>query len=308
MNSPLPRPVSLRILALTTVISLLMGCATMRYGGAPEPSFNLKTDIEELKQYGLSTSIKAYYDKKPNQTEQDRNYFVIGRLTLINLRYLEFVRNLTCDQQLLDSAVGMALLGLNLAGTAVPYAQTKTILAAISAGIAGSKDVIDKNYYFEKTIPALVAQMNAERQKALTPLLQGMQLSLKDYPFENAVVDVDNYYNAGTFTGAIQSIQADAGEKEQKQKVVNRRLTMPTLEEKAANIVLKAYFTKKYVEYHRNQVTEIDQLRKALETLDVAGIPTDKKIIDCLHELWQLRKKSDVEIVKALKEAGCQLK
>lgn len=223
MDSPVPRAVALRVLALTTVLGLLMGCATMRYGGAPEPSFDLKEDLRQLSQhFGPETSITGYYSS--NRTPDDRNKFIIGRLTLINLRYLEFIRNLTSDRQLLESAVGMAVLGLNLAGTAVPLAQTKTILSAISAGITGSKGVIDKNYYFEKTIPALVAQMNAERQKALTPILQGIQASLKDYPFENAVVDLDNYYNAGTFTGAVQSIQADAAKKEDKAITDNKKV------------------------------------------------------------------------------------
>jgi hypothetical protein len=278
----------------------------MRYGGAPEPSFNLRTDIEELKEFGPSTSIKEYY-KNVNHTEQERNKFIIGRLTLINLRYLEFVRKLTRDRQLLDSAVGMALLGLNLSSTAVPFAQTKTILSAIAAGLTGSKEVIDKNYYFEKTIPALVAQMNAERQKALTPLLQGMRASLKEYPFENAVVDLDNYYNAGTFTGAVQTIQADAAAKEQKQNVINRKLSMPTPEEKAARPVLKAFFAKKFQESAKDKVTETDKLQKALKTLGVADadIPAGKEVVNRLHEKWQ--EKSDVEILNALKAADVSL-
>jgi hypothetical protein len=213
----------IKVIVIVAAASMLAGCASLRYGGAPEPSFNLKADINELNQhFGLSASITGYYK---NPSKEARNQFIIGRLTLINLRYLEFVRNLTKDRQLLDSAVGMALLGLNLAGTAVPAAQTKTVLFAISAGLIGSKEVIDKNFYFEKTIGALVAQMNAERQKALNPLLQGMKLSLDDYPFEYAVVDLDAYYNAGTFTGAVQAIQADAATKEkdaikQNQKVI----------------------------------------------------------------------------------------
>ena len=68
---------------------------------------------------------------------------------------------MTAERQLLDSAAGMLELGLNLAGTAVAAAGTKTILSAIAAGVTGSKEIVDKNYFFEKTIPALVGQMNA---------------------------------------------------------------------------------------------------------------------------------------------------
>lgn len=35
-------PCEIKIIILATVVSLLAGCATMRYAGAPEPTSNLK--------------------------------------------------------------------------------------------------------------------------------------------------------------------------------------------------------------------------------------------------------------------------
>jgi hypothetical protein len=297
-----------RVIVVGAAISLLAGCATMRYGGAPEPSSNLNTDIDELNQhFGLSTSITGYYSKK---TKDARDEFIVGRLTLMNLRYLKFIRNLTSERQLLDSATAITAMGLGLAGSMVPLALTTKILAAVSAGVAGTKEVIDKNYYFEKTIPALVAQMNAERQKALTPILEGMQKDIDQYRLEQAVVDLNNYYIAGTFAGAIQSIQADAGKKEEESKDENKRirkLDKPTPEEKAARTILKAFFAKKDQEYAKDNVTEMDKLQKALKNLGVADtdIPTDKKIIKTLRDQWQ--HKSDVEILNALKAANVSL-
>ncbi|MCX5890946.1 MAG: hypothetical protein NTY36_16085 [Deltaproteobacteria bacterium] len=305
MKGRLPRSVVITGMVLATAISLLAGCATMRYAGAPEPSFNINDDIKELSLcFEGSTSITKFYG---NPSEQARDEFIVGRLTLMNLRYLKFIRNLTSERQLLDSATAITAMGLGLAGSMVPLAQTTKILASVSAGVAGTKEVIDKNYYFEKTIPALVAQMNAERQKALTPILEGMQKDIKQYPLGKAVVDLNNYYIAGTFAGAIQSIQVDAGKKEEEQKVVNRRLTMPTPEQKAAHTILKAYFAKKYLEYHKDQVKEIDKLKKALKNLGKADadIPPDKEIIKYLHGLWDAT--NDVEILNALKAASVSI-
>lgn len=298
-------PCEIKIIILATVVSLLAGCTTMRYAGAPEPTSNLNTDIDELsRHFEGSNSITNYYK---NESKTARDEFIVGRLTLMNLRYLKFIRNLTSERQLLDSATAITAMGLGLAGSMVPLAQTTRILAAVSAGVAGTKEVIDKNYYFEKTVPALVAQMNAERQKALTPILEGMQKDIKQYPLGKAVVDLNNYYIAGTFAGAIQSIQADAGKKEEESKAENKRirkLDKPTSEEEAARTILKAFFAKKYQEYDKDNVTEMDKLQKALKNLGVAdaAIPTDKKIIDTLHDQWQ--QKSDVEILNALKAAS----
>jgi hypothetical protein len=208
---------------------LLAGCTSIRHGGAPEPSFDVDRDLEQLaKQFGEGDTITAFY---ANPSVQTRNRFVAGRLTMMNIRYIQFIRQETSEKQLLDSAASVLVMGLSLAGAAVSGAGTKTLLAAIAAGVTGSKEIVDKNYYFEKTIPALVTQMNAERKKALVPILTGTAQSLDEYPFAQAVTDLHNYYFAGTFTGAIQAIQADAGVKERQQDEILARLAPVSIED-----------------------------------------------------------------------------
>lgn len=190
------------------------GCKTSRYAGAPSPAYNIDKDLRELeKVFDQSTSIAHFYEPA-NQTETERNRFITGRLVLINLNYFKWLRNVTADKQLLDSASDILVLSLNLAGTAVGSTEAKTILAAISAGVAGSKTTIDKYYFYEKTVPALAAAMNAQRKQVLVNIIKGLDLDLKQYPFEQAMADLNEYYQAGTFQGAITTIQADAGAKE----------------------------------------------------------------------------------------------
>lgn len=245
----------------------------MRYGGAPEPSFNVKNDLRELAEhFESSTPITKFYS---NPSKEARNEFIVGRLTLMNLRYLQFIRKLTSERQLLDSATGITLLGLGLAGSAVPYAQTKTILAAIAAGVAGSKEVIDKNYYFEKTIPALVAQMNAERKKALVPILTGIRSNLDEYPFAQAVTDLHNYYHAGTFAGAIQGIQAEAATTEKHQDEIIATLKPLTKEQRKR----KELLTKALGELDKKSDAEkknyLDKIKAAIRLLDPKVTPAD---------------------------------
>jgi hypothetical protein len=300
-------PREIKIIILATVVSLLAGCATMRYAGAPEPTSNLNTDIDELsRHFEGSNSITNYYK---NESEKARNEFIVGRLTLMNLRYLKFIRNLTSERQLLDSATAITAMGLGLAGSMVPLALTTKILAAVSAGVAGTKEVIDKNYYFEKTIPALVAQMNAERQKALTPILEGMQKDIQQYPLGKAVVDLNNYYIAGTFAGAIQSIQADASLTEQKAKDINLILTMPSPEERIATKQLHDFFDKIWANYRAGNLSEFGKLRNALTFLKVDVPPEDKAVFDRFMQMlqehkWQERKITSVDIKEALTKAS----
>lgn len=206
---------------LCIVVSVLLcGCNSTYYGGAPEPSFDVDRDLKQLAEYfGDADSIKKYYDVKKQGVSNDelktaRDEFITARLTMMNIRYIQFIRQSTSDKQLLDSSVEILGIGLNIAGVSFDSDATKTLLAGIAAGVSGSKATIDKNFYFEKTIPALIAAMNAQRKKALVHILKGMQEGISNYPFEQAVTDLHNYYFAGTFIGAIQVIQADAGAKE----------------------------------------------------------------------------------------------
>lgn len=255
-----------KVIVAAAVVSLLVGCSTMRYGGAPEPSFDVDKDLERLaQQFEPGDSITEFY-KNPSEALRDK--FITGRLTLMNIRYIQFIRQLTSERQLLDSAADMLTLGLSLAGTSVSASGTKTVLAAIAAGVTGSKQVIDKNYYFEKTIPALVGQMNADRKKALIPLLVGMKASLADYPFAQAVTDLHNYYHAGTFVGAIQAIQADAGAKEQQKDEVIATLTPLTIEQ----VVSKQALTKAIGNLG---ASDLDKIKKAIQVLDPKVTPAD---------------------------------
>jgi hypothetical protein len=246
-----------RALALV-LAGLLAGCSTLRYGGAPEPSFDAEQDLEQLgKIFGPGDSISQFY---ANPTVDARNKFITGRLTMMNIRYIQFIRQLTTDRQLLDTAGALLTLGMNIAGASVAATSTKTILAALSAGVTGSKEVVDKNYFFDKTIPALVGQMNAERKKALIPILTGLKADLDDYPFGQAVTDLHNYYFAGTFAGAIQAIQADAAEKEQRQDQIIATLVPLSTE----------------------QVASKTALTKAIGTLGAADLPKIQKAIQVL--------------------------
>ncbi|MDP3309646.1 MAG: hypothetical protein Q8S56_01640 [Polaromonas sp.] len=201
-----------RRMLLPAAVVLLAGCQTVRNGGAPEPSFDVNTDLKELAtQYQSASSIAAFY-KDP--TRNGRDGFVTGRLVAMDLRYIQFIRGLTSDKQQIDSATDAATMTMNLLGTIVSSARAKTNLAAAAAGVGGIKTNVDKHFYYEKSVEALVATMNAQRKEVLVRILGGLQQDIDAYPFTQAVTDLHDYYAAGTLNGAIVGIQQQAIQKE----------------------------------------------------------------------------------------------
>jgi hypothetical protein len=192
----------------------LSGCGTP---GFPRQSYDEKKQIKQLENiFNRTNLILEYYATNATETVRRdvRDKLIDGRLALINLNYNQFIARFSVTRESLDFGTEVTQLGLSLATTAVGGAETKTILGAISAGVTGSKLAIDKNFFFEKTVPVLITSMNAQRKEALAPILTGMKKSTDDYPLAQALSDMDAYYFAGTFIGALQAMQADAGAKE----------------------------------------------------------------------------------------------
>jgi hypothetical protein len=199
---------------LFSAIILMAGCNNPSSLNGPPPAFDIDQDISDLQtQYQSATSIKNYYAAGP-ETKQRRDEFVVGRLTLYNLQYIKYISQFTLESAQLQSAFDITKLGVDLAITLVGGAATKAILGAVSAGLTGTRLSIEKNFFNEKTAQALVTQMNAQRKVALVPIVAGLQEDVSQYPLSSAIVDLQTYYEAGTMTGALQAILADAGTKD----------------------------------------------------------------------------------------------
>jgi hypothetical protein len=146
-----------------------------------------------------------------NTATLQRNNIVTARIFSIDANFHQFVRDLSTQQNLSTIGVDWAAIGLASAGVAVTSLQTKTILAAIAGGILGAKASVDKDVFYNKTIPALITLMEAQRKIVLAQIYTGLKKSAAEYTMYQALADLDAYYNAGTINGAIVGLTTTAG-------------------------------------------------------------------------------------------------
>jgi ribosomal protein L18 len=197
----------------STVLFALSGCATSP-GYAPRAAFPVDQDIKELHdQFDTAASIKAYYAAGAD-TEARRNEFAAGRLALYDLEYIRFISRFRLSRAEQNTAFDAVALGIGFATTIVAGERAKTILGAVTTALVGARSSYEKNFYDDKTSAALVAQMTAERKKALIPIVQGLAKPAADYPLTRLVVDLANYQMAGTVDGALTGVQQDAAQKD----------------------------------------------------------------------------------------------
>jgi hypothetical protein len=190
----------------------LAGCTALR--GAPEaprPTSVAQADPAYL----VESASLAKYNTEPNLETKKliRNEIIDERVLEIDSQFGNF--ELALWQQGVGTGTGTDWVQLAVSGATATVGgeSVKAALGAVSTGIIGAKASFDKNAFFDKTLPAILAQMVATRESIRANIERSKQLSVSEYTLFAALSDIRAFIRAGTIAGGIQSISEDAGEK-----------------------------------------------------------------------------------------------
>lgn len=192
----------------------LVGCASIT--GYPERAANQADELSSLTPY-FSPSVITTYDSKTDSEKIDyRDEVVHARIRAININYNSFLNRLSSESKSLTIGTDSAVLLLGGAGAVSTVSSTQAILSATSAFITGTKASFDKNAFYDSTVVALVSQMNASRKEILARIYSGLELNHKKYSLMKALIDVEDYFQAGTILGALNAVSESSGEQKAK--------------------------------------------------------------------------------------------
>jgi hypothetical protein len=200
-----------RMLIIAAASVALAGCQAVQ--GYPTPGMTRLEALKSVKadaEIGAEKAYEAAAEDAPKR-KQLRDNIVRARIYVADVNYHEFQRSLSTEQKAFAVGSDITVLALAGAGTLAKSTKTKTRLAAWSAGVLGGRSAIDKEIYYDKTLPAIVAQMDASRRTALAVIFAGLAQSDADYSLLEAKADLENYYIAGTLPGALTAITKEAG-------------------------------------------------------------------------------------------------
>jgi hypothetical protein len=204
------------LMALACASTLFVSACASIQGYARNPEDTQKATTA-MSAYFDGTEQVRTYDSATDDTVRTRarDVIVAGRMRGYDLAFSDFERQLYGYSNSLS--VGTDLLGLTLAGLTATTggAATKAALGAASIGVAGANTAIDKDLYFQKTIPALITQMQANRSKQKLVILKNLQQPDSKYSLIEAYGDLDAYRDAGSIPSAISSITQAASDSKQ---------------------------------------------------------------------------------------------
>jgi hypothetical protein len=288
---------------LMLVISISMlgsGCATIK--GYPERSGNLTAELQELNRY-FDPKIIDQCNKAPNKTCRDE--IVYGRILAIDLHFAKFQQDLVREDFMGRVASRWAVLGLTGAIATSPGASASAILGGISSGITGAWETIDQKTFIKETIPVLLAKMVALRKEALVNIMTGLKQDVEAYPLNQALIDVENYYRAGTITGALIGIAETAGAAAKKADEEIKKLT-PLPKEK---IEQKRALTKAIGTLKEANKADLEKIHKAIRMLkpeitpDASFDKAIQQLQDCVDEKASTSQGIE-DVTKVFKDVG----
>lgn len=190
--------------------TLVAGCASL--SGMPERTTSIEDELSTLTVYFSPSVITVYQQQAGDAAKKTyRDEVISARIRAMDLNFNQFAQRISAESKKLNIGTDATVLLLGTAGAVSTVTSTQAILAATSATVTGVKSSIDKNAYYDATLIALLAQMQANRKKVLVNIYSGMEMNVNAYPLMRALVDLEDYFQAGTITGAVNEITKQAG-------------------------------------------------------------------------------------------------
>ncbi|HWS62668.1 MAG TPA: hypothetical protein VN325_07925 [Steroidobacteraceae bacterium] len=191
----------------------LGGCAEI--SGYPADPENSGTVMRSLEQY-LDPAIDAEYNKASGDARKaKRDLIVLSRMRAFNIQFDKYEKNLWGDGNSVTLGGDLTALALTGLATTAAAAASKTAFSAAATGVIGANAAINKDLYYQRTLPALIAQMEAERSKVQRAILVNLQKPDSDYPLAAAEIDLDALKKAGSMPSAIANVtQAASADKQ----------------------------------------------------------------------------------------------
>jgi len=187
----------------------LGGCASINgYPDDPE----VKTTLAALQKAYFGPTADDNYStlKDVGGRKAERDRIVLGRIKAYDAEFSAFQRALTSQGNSLMVGSDLAALVFSGFGATTGSAATKSALAAASGGVISAQGVVSKDAYYTKTIPALVTQMEANRDKIKLVIFTGLKQADAEYPLLRAESDLADLNDAGSLNNAVSSITQQA--------------------------------------------------------------------------------------------------
>jgi hypothetical protein len=259
----------------------------------------------EIIQPGKSSDLQKGKSSEDylNEARVLRNQMIDKAVVLINANYWSFTDDIYLRNAAADSATESFSDAVNVIQTAVPgviglvSGTTALQTIAISSGTLSNMQTsinnintsIDKRLLQGNNIPILINQMNKNRGEIYLGIISKKNQGVRSYPLEQAIIDLVDYYNAGTLVSAISGLAQDTTIAAKKVQNEIQNLQINNFDEELYNKAKEILILSKLNIQETSKVSEaISQNQKIQEFIKLNSIVN----INDLNNLQQKLKES----------------
>lgn len=198
---------------LLLLLSASLGaCAS--FDAHPAPVLNI-SNVTNNTGINVQDALTNFYSTDPDDRddltpEGYRNMIVGTYLMAADLRFNEFRRHLSRQSRGSNFGFDLGILGFAGGASIATSERAANVLSALAAGLTGTRSALNRDVFFDRTLPALFAAMDGARTVIRTSIMVNMRRSAAEYPLSVAFADLANYENAGSLDSAIERITGDA--------------------------------------------------------------------------------------------------
>jgi hypothetical protein len=200
-----------RLLLVIGFAGMVASCSAIQ-GYPPDPE-NTSAVLASLQPYFQPSQADTYIkETDPTRRQQLRDLIVLNQVRAYDIEFNNYEKSLYLSGNGISTGSDLVLLVLNGLGATLGGAATKAALAAASTGIVGAQTAITKDLYYQKTLPALLAQMEANRSAVELRIFTGLNQEDAKYSLLQAYLDLQALKQAGGIPPAITSIAQQAAD------------------------------------------------------------------------------------------------
>lgn len=204
----------LRLAMLGLLGSSLASCSAVQ--GYPSNPEDTSAVLNSLRPYFTGGKIDEYTKASDVGTRTRlRDIIVLSRLRAYDIEFESFEKSLWGDGNAIALGSDLAALALGGIAATVKSAATKTAYAIAATGVIGAQAAINKDLFYQRTLPALLAQMEANRGKIKIAILMGLKQDDSRYPLIAAEIDLGMLSSAAGVPAGISNITEQASAQNQ---------------------------------------------------------------------------------------------
>ena len=189
-------------ITIPLIVLFFSGCNAMSL--TPKAPWDMKKENQTYLDFAQQDHTKAYLSKADKEQKSSYLHEVATRkIYLIDYSYLEFKNKLKSRKTIAFGTTSLSQI-FNISATLFTPISTKNLLTSGATAVTGLQSNFDKLLLAEKSIEAIINQMDAQRAIVYKNIRDG--LHNPSYTLMDLNRDLDMYIDAGTIESAMREI------------------------------------------------------------------------------------------------------